>query len=379
MGHGPLAGVRVVELTSMAPAPFGCMVLADLGAEVVVVDRLHHNDGFSVPSGYFDRGQQSIALNLRDPAGVQLVKDLVADADAFIEGQRPGVAEWLGIGPDDLLAVNPRLIYGRLTGFGQDGPLAGAAGHDINCVAIAGALEPLGRAGDRPYPPANLLADFAGGGFLLVIGILAALHERQTSGRGQVVDAAMVDGAALLTTFLHAMHGSGLWTENRGTNWFDGAAAFYDTYECSDGRFVAVGALEPKFYAGLLDGLGLADAELPDPFDLAQANVLRQVFADVFATRTRDEWAATFADIDACVTPVLSPWEAHRHPQNAARRSFIEVNGRRQPAPAPRFSRTPPATPRPAPLTGADTEAVLHRLGYDGARIARLREAGVVS
>lgn len=376
---GPLAGLKVVQLTSLAPAPFGCMVLADLGAEVIRVDRAGGGDALAVPSGYFDRGQKSIAVNLKEPLGVEVVKRLVADADVFVEGYRPGVAERLGVGPDDLWAINPRLIYGRLTGFGQAGPLASAAGHDINYISLAGALEPMGRAGNRPYAPLNIVADFAGGGFLLVIGVLAALHERATSGKGQVVDAAMVDGAAVLTTFFHAMHSAGLWTEHRGTNFFDGGAAFYDTYECSDGRYVAVGAVEPQFYALLLERLGLSEAALPHPFDTTQADVLRQALAEVFRTKSRDEWSEIFADVDACVTPVLSPWEAHRHPHHVARAAFIEVDGKVQPAPAPRFSRTPAPLPAPAPQPSADTDELLHRAGFTAGEITDMRDAGAIA
>jgi alpha-methylacyl-CoA racemase len=375
---GPLAGLKVVQLASLAPAPFGCMVLADLGAEVIRVERSGSGDALAVPSGYFDRGQKSIAVNLKSAEGVQVIKDLVADADVFVEGYRPGVAERLGVGPEDLWEINPRLIYGRLTGFGQDGPLASAAGHDINYISLAGALEPIGRAGERPYAPLNIVADFAGGGFLLVIGILAALRERETSGRGQVVDAAMVDGAALLTTFFHAMHASGLWMEERGTNLLDGGGAFYDTYECADGLYMAIGALEPQFYALLLDKLGLAEAELPHPWDVTQADVLRKAFADVFITKTRGEWSEIFADVDACVTPVLSPWEAHTHPHNVARDAFVEVDGKVQPAPAPRFSHTPAAVPAAAPAVGADSEALLRGLGYDDEKIEALRDAGAI-
>lgn len=379
MSAGPLDGLKVIELTSLAPAPFACMVLADLGAEVIRVDRAGGGGALAVPSGYFDRGQKSIAVDLKDPRGVEIVHGLVADADILVEGFRPGVAERLGVGPEDCHELNAGLIYGRLTGYGQDGPMAQAAGHDINYVALAGALEPIGRAGERPLPPLNLLADFAGGGFLLVIGVLAALRERQISGRGQVVDAAMVEGAALLTTFVHAMTSTGLWTSERGTNLLDTGAAFYDTYLCADGRFVAVGALEPQFYAELLTRLGLDEEELPSPFDLDEADKLRDAFARVFLTRTRDEWTKVFDGIDACVTPVLAPSEAHKHPHNRARNTFVEIGDRLQPAPAPRFSRSPSATPDPAPRLGADTDAMLDQLGYSADSVAELRAAGIIN
>jgi alpha-methylacyl-CoA racemase len=376
---GPLEGLKVVQIASLAPAPFGCMVLADLGAEVVRVERSGGGDALSVPSGYLDRGQRSIAVDLKSAEGVEIVLAMLEEADVLVEGFRPGVMERIGLGPDVCLARNPGLVYGRLTGFGQNGPLAQAAGHDINYIALAGALEPVGRAGERPYAPLNVVADFAGGGFLLVIGILAALHERRWSGTGQVVDAAMVDGAALLTTFFHGMEHAGLWTRERGTNFFDGGAAFYDTYECADGAYVAVGALEPQFYDQLLDKLGLTDVVLPHPLDTDHASELREAFGNVFKTRTRAEWSAIFDNVDACVTPVLSPWEAHEHPHNAERGTFVDVDGKRQPAPAPRFSRTPAPAPGSAPaMIGADTDTLLAELGFDAAAIADLRGRNVV-
>ena len=379
MTGGPLSGLTVVEIASLAPAPFGCMILADLGADVIRVERAGDGGtGLMAPSGVLDRGRRSIAVNLRTPEGLEAVLRLVEGADILVEGFRPGVAERLGIGPDDCLARNPALIYGRMTGWGQDGPLAPRAGHDINYIALAGALDPIGRAGERPVPPLNLLGDFGGGGLMLTMGILAALHERTRSGRGQVVDASMVDGAALLTAFVHGMNAAGLWQEGRGQNVLDGAAAFYDTYECADGLHVAVGCVEPHFYGELLDVLGLSGKDLPLQYDLDAAPELKARLADVFATRPRDEWAALFADSDACVSPVLSPWEAHEHPHNKERETFVEVGGIRQPAPAPRFSRTPAPVPRPAPRPGQDTDAILARAGYDAAAIEQLRSAGAV-
>ncbi|BAH53368.1 CaiB/BaiF CoA transferase family protein [Rhodococcus opacus] len=379
MTRGPLSGLTVVEMASLAPAPFGCMILADLGADVIRVERAGDGgSGLMAPSGVLDRGRRSIAVDLRTPEGLDAVLRLVDGADILVEGFRPGVAERLGIGPDDCLSRNPGVIYGRMTGWGQDGPLAPRAGHDINYIALAGALDPIGRAGERPVPPLNLLGDFGGGGLMLTMGILAALHERTRSGRGQVVDASMVDGAALLTAFVHGMNAAGLWQEGRGQNVLDGAAAFYDTYECADGLHVAVGCVEPHFYGELLDVLGLSGEDLPLQYDLDAAPELKAQLADVFATRPRDEWAALFADSDACVSPVLSPWEAHEHPHNKERETFVEVGGIRQPAPAPRFSRTPAPVPRPAPRPGQDTDAILARAGYDAAAIERLRSAGAV-
>ncbi|GAF49370.1 CaiB/BaiF CoA transferase family protein [Rhodococcus wratislaviensis] len=379
MTGGPLSGLTVVEIASLAPAPFGCMILADLGADVIRVERAGDGgSGLMAPSGVLDRGRRSIAVNLRTPEGRGAVLRLVEGADILVEGFLPGVAERLGIGPDDCLSRNPGLIYGRMTGWGQDGPLAPRAGHDINYIALAGALEPIGRAGERPVPPLNLLGDFGGGGLMLAMGILAALHERSRSGRGQVVDASMVDGAALLTAFVHGMNAAGLWQEGRGQNVLDGAAAFYDTYACADGLHVAVGCVEPHFYGELLDVLGLSGEDLPSQYDLDAAPELKKRLADVFATRPRDDWAAVFADSNACVSPVLSPWEAHEHPHNKERETFVEVGGIRQPAPAPRFSRTPAPVPRPAPRPGQDTDAILAQAGYDPSGIEHLRSAGAV-
>ena len=349
-----LSGVKVVELASLAPAPFGCMVLADLGADVVQVDRPPH-DGLTLPPGPLDRGRRTVTLDLKTASGVDDLLRLVSRADVLVEGFRPGVAERLGFGPSPCEKINPGLVYARLTGWGQTGPLAGRAGHDIDYIAVAGALSPLGRAGERPHAPLNLIADFAGGGMLLAVGVLAALLERTHSGRGQVVDAAMVDGSALLTAFLHGMIGAGRWSGGRGGNLLDGGAPFYDTYRAADGRFLAVGALEAQFYAALLTGLGLAgDASLPEQYDRAGWPVLRARFTERFASRPHDEWVAVFADLDACVVPVLDPPAAPSHPHNRDRGVFVTVDGLVQPAPAPRLSRTPAATPKPPTPTTVD-------------------------
>ena len=372
---GPLHGVRVIELESLAPAPFGCMVLADLGADVLRVDRPGAGGHPVVqPSDPLVRGRRSIRLNLKDPAGLAVLLRLVEGADVLVEGYRPGVAERLGFGPEVCLERNPRLVYARMTGWGQHGPLAGAAGHDIDYIAVAGSLDPIGRAGERPVPPLNLLGDFGGGGMLLAVGVLAALLERERSGRGQVVDAAMVDGSALLATFIHGLRAAGAWQDQRGSNLLDGGAPFYDTYQTADGKFIAVGALESKFYAELLDRLGLDAAELPAQLDRSGWPVLRERLTAAFAQRTQAEWVAVFDGSDACVTPVLSMADAPGHPHNLARGTFIEVGGVCQPAPAPRFSRTPAAVPDPPPVPGSDTEAVLASLGYSPAEITALRE-----
>jgi alpha-methylacyl-CoA racemase len=376
---GPLRGVRVIEIASLAPAPFGCMILADLGADVLRIERAERcGPRAPQPSDPLSRGRRSIGLNLKDPAAIDLLLQLTENADVLVEGFRPGVAERLGFGPGACAERNPALVFARMTGWGQDGPLAPTAGHDIDYIAISGALSTVGRAGQSPVPPVNLLGDFGGGGMLLAVGILAALVERASSGRGQVVDAAMVDGSALLTSFIYGMRAAGSWHDRRGSNLLDGGAPFYDTYVTADGEYVAVGALEPQFYAALLQGLGLTDAGLPGQHDRAGWPVLRQRFAEVFAGRTRAEWEQVFAGTDACVSPVLSLAEAPAHPHALARNAFVEVGGITQPGPAPRFARTPAAQPAAPPRPGADTDAVLAGLGLTPTDVADLRARGVV-
>ena len=375
---GPLQGVRVIELASLAPAPFACMMLADLGADVIRVDRSSAAGGDATIDPLC-RGRRSIGLNLKDPGGVEVLLRLVDTADVLIEGFRPGVTERLGFGPDTCLERNPGLVYGRMTGWGQDGPMAQMAGHDINYIAIAGALDPIGRAGERPLPPLNLVGDFGGGGMLLAVGVLAALYERSRSGRGQVVDAAMVDGAALLTSFIHGMRGQGMWQDARGTNLLDTGAPFYDTYETADGLSMSVGALEPQFYAALLRGLGLADEGLPGQHDRDRWPEMRARFTEVFKSRTRDEWTEIFDGTDACVAPVLGLGEAPTHPHATARTGFVDVGGLTQPAPAPRFSRTSAETPAPPVRVGEHTDATLAELGLSAAEISELRERGAIA
>jgi len=375
---GPLHGVRVIEIASLAPAPFGCMVLSDLGADVLRVDR-PTSVGGKASIDPLGRGRRSIALNLKDPTGVGLLLRLLETADVLVEGFRPGVAERLGFGPDVCLERNPGLVYGRMTGWGQEGPMAPMAGHDINYIAVAGALDPVGRAGERPTAPLNLVGDFGGGGMLLAVGILAALHERSRSGRGQVVDAAMVDGAALLTSFIHGMRGQGAWQDARGTNLLDTGAPFYDTYETADGLFMSVGALEPQFYAALLHGLGLAGEDLPDQLHRDRWPELRARFTEVFKGRTRDEWTEIFDGTDACVAPVLGLGEAPAHPHATARTGFIDLDGLPQPAPAPRFSRTSAEVPTPPVRPGEHTDAALGELGLTDEEIADLRKRGAVA
>ncbi|SHG10575.1 alpha-methylacyl-CoA racemase [Streptoalloteichus hindustanus] len=376
---GPLRGLRVVEVASLAPAPFACTVLSDLGAEVLRVDRADRVPAAppaDPPPDPLARGRRSVGVDLKRPEGVAAVLRLVERADVLVEGFRPGVCERLGLGPDVCLARNPRLVYGRLSGYGQDGPLAPRAGHDITYLAISGALWPVGPADRPPVPPLNYVADFGGGGMLLVAGVLAALWERERSGRGQVVDAAMAEGSVLMTAMLHGFRAVGMWRDDRGSNLLDGAAPFYSCYTCADGRYVAVGALEPQFYAALLTGLGLDDEDVPDRHDRANWPALRDRFAAVFATRTRDGWAEVFGASDACVAPVLSPAEAVDHPHLRARRAFVDVAGLPQPAPAPRLSRTPGSVAGPAPHAGQHTTEALLDWGFTAEEVDALRATG---
>lgn len=362
---GPLAGLRVLEMAGIGPAPFAAMVLADLGAEVLRVDR-PGGPGLSVTGPAYDvlcRGRPNVCLDLRHPRGRDVVLDLVARADVLIEGFRPGVMERLGLGPQECAARNERLVYARMTGWGQDGPLAGTAGHDITYVALTGALHATGRAGGPPQVPANLLGDFGGGGMLCLVGILAALHEREGSGRGQVVDAAVVDGTALLTSQLQGLVASGVWEASRGVNLLDTGAPFYDVYETADGEHMAVGALEPRFYALLLELLGLEPGEIPDRADPAQWPRLRTRLASVFLTRTQQEWTDVFAGSDACVAPVVPLDRAPQQPHLAARTAYRTLAGVPQPAPAPRFSRTPGALSTPPATTGQHTHEALTAWG----------------
>jgi alpha-methylacyl-CoA racemase len=379
---GPLDGVRVIELAGLGPAPFGAMVLADLGADVVRIDRADRCVGGNPdapPADTLQRGRRSIGVDLKSPAGRETILRLVEKADVLVEGFRPGVIERLGLGPDVLLARNPRLVVGRMTGWGQDGPLASTAGHDIDYIALSGALGSIGRHGERPLPPLNLVGDFGGGGMLLALGVVCGLFEAQRSGRGQVVDAAMVDGSALLMSMMFAFRSMGVWDDERGVNILDTGAGFYEVYETSDGGHLAVGAIESQFYAELLAGLGLADdPTVPAQYDKASWPELKRRFAEVIRTRTRDEWEKVFAGTDACVAPVLSMAEAPEHPHNIARGTFVERFGAVQPAVAPRFSRTPGALDRPPAYPGQHTDEVLEEWGFDAAERADLRSAGVV-
>ena len=382
---GPLSGIRIVEIAGIGPGPFAAMLLADLGAEVLRVDRAQavapgaaNADDTRPHWDLLNRGRRSIGVDLKNPDGVETVLRLVEQADALIEGFRPGVAERLGIGPDDCWARNPKLVYGRMTGWGQDGPYAQAAGHDINYIALAGALHPIGRAGEAPVPPLNLVGDFGGGGMFLALGVLAALLEAKTSDQGQVVDAAMVDGAAVLTTMFHAFRQIGMWTEERGTNLLDTGAHFYDVYECADGEHVSIGSIEPQFYAELRRLAGLEDAEWNAQMDKSQWPDLKEKLADVFKQKTRAEWCEIMEHTDVCFAPVLSLSEAPEHPHNKARQTFVDVAGAVQPAPAPRFSRTPGAIARPPAQPGQHTDEALVDWGIPADEVAKLRETGAV-
>ena len=361
---GPLTGLKVVELAGIGPGPHAAMILADLGADVVRVERPSGSLKLTPSTDYLLRGRRSVAADLKSEAGRETVLRLAEKADVLLEGLRPGVTERLGVGPADCHARNPRLVYGRMTGWGQDGPMAARAGHDINYISLTGALHAVGPA-QRPTPPLNLVGDFGGGSMLLVIGILAAVAERQTSGQGQVVDAAMVDGASLLVQMVWSLLGAGVWRDQREANLLDGGAPFYDTYRCSDGGWMAVGALEPQFYAELLKGLGLDGEDLPAQLDQTGWPTLRARFTEVFAGKTRDEWTKIFADVDACVTPVLAFSEVADHPHVQARGTLIELDGVPQAAPAPRFSRTPAGLPTAPGVPGADTAEVLADWGVE--------------
>ncbi len=378
---GPLAGLRVIELAGLGPAPFCAMVFADLGAEVI---RLERTGMPAAAAGSVDRrlvltrGREALGVDLKKPLGIELVLRMVEHADVLMEGFRPGVVERLGLGPTICLGRNPRLIYGRITGYGREGPLAAEAGHDINYISIAGALGAIGRRGEAPVPPLNLIADFGGGGMLLAMGVLAAVFERMHSGRGQVVDAAMVDGAALLTTMLHEIRGLSLWNDERGTNSMDTGSHYYNVYETSDGAFVSVGAMEPRFYQSFMKGLGFSDGNIPAQDDPSQWEALKQRVAEIIRSRTQTEWLDIFHGTDACVTPVLSLGEAPAHPHNRARSAFVDIGGVAEPAPAPHFSRTPPGVPSPSPPPGVHATGTLVRWGLTQAEIDLLVEDGII-
>ncbi len=375
---GPLAGMRIVEIAGIGPGPFCAMMLADMGAEVLRVERLARVAPGDASGDLLSRGRRCIAVDLKRAEGVTSVLRLVEKADGLLEGFRPGVMERLGLGPDVCLARNPRLVYGRMTGFGQSGPMAHAAGHDINYIALAGALDPIGRRGQAPVPPLNLVGDFGGGGLMLAFGMVCALLERVRSGHGQVVDAAMVDGAATLMTVFHAAQQSGWWSEERGTNMLDTGAHFYDVYETADAKYVSIGSIEPQFYAELLQRTGLDAAGLPPQLDRSRWPELKERMRAVFKTKTRAEWCALMEGSDVCFAPVLSISEARRHPHNVARESFVSVGGFEQPRPSPRFSRTDSSIQRGPASVGEHTDEALADWGFASDEIGRLREAKAI-
>ncbi|MBV9661427.1 MAG: CoA transferase [Acidimicrobiales bacterium] len=379
---GPLSGYRVVELAGLGPGPFAGMMLSDMGAQVLRVERTEWvRDGWQDPAGdVLGRGRRSVGVDLKTPGGRETILRLAEGADALIEGFRPGVMERLGVGPDECLGRNPKLVYGRATGWGQTGPYAASAGHDINYIALSGTLAMIGREGDRPVPPLNLVGDFGGGGMFLAFGIVCALLEADRSGEGQVVDAAMVDGAAVLATMMYGFKGVGVWKE-RGTNLLDTGAWFYEVYETADGRFISLGPIEGHFLGELVRLVGLAGPgeRLPRQYDRSSWPAMKERLAAIIKTRTRDEWCELLEGTDVCFAPVLTPEEAVTHPHNASRGTFTEVGGVVQPAPAPRFSRTRPEIAGPPPRPGQDTNQALADWGFSTSEIDQLREAGVVA
>ena len=378
--NGPLKGFRVIELAGLGPGPFAGALLADFGADVLRIERPSAVRGVGeLPLRYdfYNRNKRSVAVDLKHPDGIATVLDLIDKVDVLIEGYRPGVTERLGLGPEVCLARNPKLVYGRMTGWGQTGPLAKTVGHDINYLALTGALHSIGPA-EQPLPPLNLVADLGGGAMYLAVGILAAAMEARQSGRGQVVDAAIIDGVSNLMSAFQALRHHGSWQNERGSNFIDGGAHFYGTYETQDGKFIAVGALEPPFYAALLDGMGLSDEALPEQYDRQHWPAMRARFATIFRTRTREQWVAIMASRDACLSPVLDIDEAPQHPQMQARGNFTAFDGTVYPQPAPRFERTPASLQRPPPAAGQHSREVLLEWGLSDTQVTALISAGAV-
>ncbi len=377
---GPLSGKRIVEVAGIGPGPFCAMLLADLGAEVIRVDRASAVPDIMPDSPNLDllnRGRRSVGVNLKTPEGIETVLKIVQESDALIEGFRPGVAERLGIGPEECLARNPKLVYGRMTGWGQEGTYSSMAGHDINYIALSGVLGMIGREGEKPIPPVNLVGDFGGGGMLLALGICAALVETAKSEKGQVIDAAMTDGSALLSTMMHSFKAMGIWGD-RGTNLLDTGAPFYDVFECADGEFVSLGSIEPQFYSELLRITEIDQSENPKQMDRAKWPEMKSKISDAIKEKTRSEWEELMEGTDVCFAPVLSMDEAYEHPHNKERSTFIEIAGVMQPAPAPRFSRTPGSVSSPPPHAGQHTEEILAGLGLTRDEISMLREQNII-
>ena len=378
---GPLDGLKILEIAGIGPGPFASMMLSDMGAEVLRIDRpasVKGGDPANPPLDFLARGRRSVGIDLKNADGVELLLTLVESADAILEGFRPGVMERMGIGPDVCLARNPRIVFGRVTGWGQEGPLAHAAGHDINYIALAGALEPIGRPGEKPLPPLNLVGDFGGGGMVLAYGVVCALLERVRSGRGQVVDAAMVDGAAVLMAMFHGARQAGWWKGERGTNLLDTGAHFYDTYETADGKYISLGAIEPQFYAELVEKLGLDSSELSEQMDRSQWDAQRERFAERIKSKTREQWCEILEGSDACFAPVLSMEESLQHPHMRARNTYVEVAGASQPGPTPRFSRTSCEISQPPPHPGQHTDEALTDWGIPADDVARLRASRAI-
>lgn len=373
---GPLAGVKVVEIAGIGPGPFCAMMLADMGADVIRVDRKGAQGGSKFD--ILNRGRKSVAIDLKSDEGKEAVLKLIDNADALIEGFRPGVMERLGLGPDVALARNPKLVFGRMTGWGQDGPLAHAAGHDINYIALTGALYAMGRDETPPAPPLNLVGDFGGGGMLLAFGIACALIDAKKSGKGQVVDAAMTDGASILSAMMYGFSASGMWTNDRYSNMLDGGAHFYDSYETSDGKYIALGSIEPQFYALLLEKTGINDPAFKDQMNRKNWSELKKQLAQILKTKTRDEWCEIMEGTDVCFAPILNFNEATEHPHNKARNTYVEIEGVKQPAPAPRFSRTAPDTPNPPAKAGEHTEEALAEWGISSDELAKMKQAGAI-
>ena len=373
---GPLHGIRIVEFAGIGPGPYAGMMLADHGAEVIRIDR---PGGMVFPHDPLTRSRKSISLDMKNPEAVAIARDLCKTADGIIEGLRPGVMERLGLGPDVLIGDNPKLVYGRMTGWGQYGPYAHAAGHDINYISLSGVLHTVGRAGEKPVPPVNYIGDFGGGGMMLAFGMVSALLSAKAGGKGQVIDCAMTDGSALLSAMTWGFKAMGVWKDEAGVNRLDGGAPYYDTYTCSDGKFISIGSIEPQFYALLRKHTGLdADPAFDAQDNMAEWPAMKAKVAALFARRTRDEWCAIMEMTDVCFAPVLSLEEAPLHPHNIARGTFIEVGGAIQPAPAPRYSETVVDVPTPSPKVGADSDAILSDIGFDAERIAAVRASGAV-
>lgn len=374
---GPLKGIKIIEIAGIGPGPFCAMMLADMGAEIIRIDR-KDAAGSGSKADILNRGRRSIALDLKAPEGTEAVLKLIEQADALIEGFRPGVMERLGLGPEVCQRLNPKLVYGRMTGWGQYGPLAHSAGHDINYIALTGALHSVGQHGGPPVPPLNLVGDFGGGGMMLAFGLVCGLLEARSSGQGQVVDAAMTDGSAALMAMMYGFKAKGMWTNERGGNLFDGGAHFYDSYECADGKWVAIGPFEPKFYSLLLKLCGLDDLAFEDQRNPEKWPELKTKLAAIFKTKSRYQWCAIMDGTDACLTPILDLDEAPLHPHNQARKTFVELDGVIQPAPTPRFSRTIPEIQGPPPVAGEHTEAILKQWDFAVDEITRLKECGAI-